>query len=306
MKRKLGIVLLTTAMLLGLAATASADDTTWGYGAWNVPKRTTDWTPDGVWKEGEYYKIDLSAQPEGTVNYQVWDENGDYDYAENINFGMSWDADYLYTYISFEAYYAYSDTVFDACCVQFSGTDYGAVGEDPRLEYGITFNTIDNCNRTAQWYDWLESGYANGGNTEDFEVFIRDGIVTYEMRTPFTAFTTATPEENAKMGVTYVIGNGQGEGRRVQTQIGWGCAESKAAEKHCAITLTAAEPIPERTGEPYYILFHNIGNGQKNQDYFNYYENTADYDSGLCSWQWEATDEKAASAYAGDLLKTLP
>lgn len=115
-----------------------------------------------------------------------------------------------------------------------------------------------------------------------------------------------TPEENAKMGVTYVIGNGQGEGRRVQTQIGWGCAESKAAEGHCPITLTAEEPAPERTGQPYYILFHNIGNGQKNQDYFNYYENTADHDSGLCSWQWEATDEKEASAYAGDLLKTLP
>ena len=187
MKQKLLIALLTAAAVTGLlagnvVAGATADDT-WGTGGWDVPKQRTTWNPDGVWMEGEYYNVDLSTQPEGTVNYHVWDENGDYDYAENINFGMSWDENYLYTFISFEGYYAYSDIVFDACCVQFSGTDYGEVGPESRLEYGITFNTIDDCNRTAQWCDWLNSGYANGGNTEDFRVFIRDGIVTYEMRT---------------------------------------------------------------------------------------------------------------------------
>lgn len=302
MKQKLLIALLATAAVAGLLAGNVAADDNWGTGGWDVPKQRTTWNPDGVWMEGEYYTVDLDSQPEGTVNYSGVEDG----WLQDFSFGMSWDEQYLYTYIMYAGGYTYGDQVWDGTCIQFSGTDYGAEGGDNRLEYGVTWNINEDCNETCNWYDWLNSGYGNGTNTDDFAVFIRDGWVVYEMRTPFEAFTTATVAEDAKMGVCYVIGVGNGDGQRIQTQIGNGVAEYKDAKDHCPITLVAEQPEPERTGQPYYILFHNIGNGQVHSDYEKYYENTDDHDSGYCSWQWEATDDKDASAYIGDLLKTLP
>lgn len=268
MKQKLLIALLTAAAITGLlagnvAADATADET-WGTGGWDVPKQRTTWNPDGAWMEGEYYNVDLSAQPEGTVNYVFGDEE---QLVKDFSLGMSWDEEYLYTFIMFEGGYNYTDAIWDGCCIQFSGTDYGNVDGTARLEYGITFNTNENCNRTILWRDYLNSGYANGGNTDDFQVFIRDGMVVYEMRTPFSAFSTIENiGEGNKVGVCYVIANNANNSNFAHTQIGYGISGEygKVAEKHCPITLTAAPEAETWENNGYNAHFHNIGG-----DWFN-------------------------------------
>lgn len=259
MKQKLLIALLTAAAVTGLlAGNVAADattDGTWGTGGWDVPKQRTAWNPDGVWMEGEYYTVDLSTQPEGTVNY-AGNSDG---WVQDFSMGMSWDEDYLYTFIMFEGGYCYTDTIWDGCCIQFGGTDVGNTGFD-RLEYGITFNTNDDCNRTALWGDYLNSGYADGTDTDDFRVFIRDGMVVYEMRTPFSAFSLTSIEENAQVGVCYVIANGNDD-RLSHTQIGYGITGDygKVAERFCPITLTAAPEAETWENNGYNVHFHNIG-----------------------------------------------
>lgn len=180
---------------------------------------------------------------------------------KDFSFGMSWDEGYLYTYITFEGGCDYTQEVWNGTCIQIGGTDYGTEEVNDRLEYGITWDTDNDCNRTILWNDYLNSEYANGTDTDDFAVFFRDGWVVYEIRTPFSAFSTDTEiAEGDKFGVCYVIANG--DGRYAHTQIGWGITGmyGKNAGMHCPIRLTAAIEAEEWDSSGYDVLFVNIGN----------------------------------------------
>ena len=68
MKRKLWSVLLLAVLTTVLLSTAAAADG-WGTGGWDVAKRQTEWKPDGVWAEGEYYSVDPDAR--NTMNIEA-------------------------------------------------------------------------------------------------------------------------------------------------------------------------------------------------------------------------------------------
>lgn len=261
MKRKLLIALLSAMAVTVVASAATTvayatDD--WGTGGWNVPKQRTTWNPDGVWMEGEYYKVDLDNQPDDTVNH--WGNENDW--VNDFYMGMSWDEEYLYTYFTFQGGCNYSKEVWDGTCIQFGGTDYGKEGND-RLEYGITWNTNIDDNQTILWCDYLGTGYADGTDTDDFVVLFRDGWVIYEMRTPFSAFSTIESiGEGDKVGVCYVICTGSGNYNYAQTQIGYGITGWKNAGDHCPITLTAAPEVEEQETNGYALEFFNLRTGQ--------------------------------------------
>ncbi len=308
MKRKLWTVLLLAALTTTLLSTAAAAED-WGSGGWEVAKRKADWNPDGIWAEGEYYSVDPAYD---TENYQAPNDEL-YERAENLNYmmAMSWDEDYLYTYISYQAPSepVVSAELWDGHVIQFSGTDVGnetiynengEVTDDPRLEIGITRNFETDEKISTNWCTWLDSDYGFDSNcTDDFEAFFCDGWVTYEFRVPFAAFSEITPAVNEQVGVAYVIAVGDGDWNYSHVQIGQGVTGGKHAELHSAITLTDTFAFPERDGNAYYILFHNIGNNNPHSEYFSYYE------SGD-SLQYYGTDGAEDTAYADDLLALLP
>ncbi|MBQ3179048.1 MAG: leucine-rich repeat protein [Clostridia bacterium] len=308
MKRKLWTALLLAALTTTLLSTAAAAED-WGSGGWEVAKRKADWNPDGIWAEGEYYSVDPAYD---TENYQAANDEL-YERAENLNYmmAMSWDEDYLYTYISYQAPAepVVSADLWDGHVIQFSGTDVGnetiynengEVTDDPRLEIGITRNFETDEKISTNWCTWLDSDYGFDSNcTDDFEAFFCDGWVTYEFRVPFAAFSEITPAVNEQVGVAYVIAVGDGDWNYSHVQIGQGVTGGKHAELHSVITLTDTFEFPERDGNAYYILFHNIGNNNPHSEYFSYYE------SGD-SLQYYGTDGAEDTAYADDLLALLP
>ncbi|MBQ3590489.1 MAG: leucine-rich repeat protein, partial [Clostridia bacterium] len=327
MKRKLWSVLLLAVLTTVLLSTAAAADG-WGTGGWDVAKRQTEWKPDGVWAEGEYYSVDPDAR--NTMNIEASDDYNR-ELAENLDYrlAMSWDEDYLYTYISYHEPNGYVVTpdLWDGNVIQFSGTDVGnetiydenGVKDDPRLEVGFAMDFDGNVTEVGSkvsinWCNWLDDAFGHGTYfdeesdkmvygtdcADDFDVFFCDGWVTVEFRVPFSAFSKITPAVGKKVGVAYVISVGNGnDGEYALLQIGEGITGRKHAEKHSPITLTAAPVIPERTGNAYYILFHNIGMTNPHSKYLSYYE------SGN-SLQYYGTDGAEDTAYVDDLFALLP
>lgn len=133
--------------------------------------------------------------------------------------------------------------------MQICYADTGNTGTD-RLEYAIgtsseTGNLLFNC-----YSDYLNTGYmAEGGTDACCSVNVtEDGdLVTYEFRTPFTAFSTVTPQAGNTYGLCYVIswGNstldddGSLNWKVLQTQLASGCTGSsgKAAQNFAKFTL---------------------------------------------------------------------
>ena len=218
MKRKLWSVLLLAVLTTVLLSTAAAADE-WGTGGWDVAKRQTEWKPDGVWAEGEYYSVDSAYL---TKNICASDEDN-WNIANDLNYmmAMSWDEDYLYTYISYHEPNGYVVTpdLWDGNVIQFSGTDVGnetiydenGVKDDPRLEVGFTKDFDGNVTEAGSklsinWCNWLNASFGHGTyfdveNNErgfgtdcadDFDVFFCDGWVTVEFRVPFSAFSINT------------------------------------------------------------------------------------------------------------------
>ena len=316
MKRKLWTALLLTVLTTVLLSTAAAADG-WGTGGWNVPKRQTDWNPDGVWMEGEYYSVDLACD---TKNVQASDDENR-NMADNLNYmiAMSWDEEFLYTYISYEEPNGYVVTpdLWDGNVIQFSGTDVGQYGGAPRLEIGLAKDFFGNvtdqdAKLSINWSDWLESGYGYGTSynpetdervfdvtcADDFEVFYCDSTVTYEFRVPFSAFSEITPAAGEEVGVAYVISTGNGEGAYAHTQIGRGITGGKAAELHSPITLTDVPDISVQFPEEVYqygILFHNIGMTNVRSNFDNIYLDEANGYQNL----------EEGTAFAEDLLGIL-
>lgn len=249
MKKTLSLIL--ASVLAGaMALTASAgsveaeavganyDGPGFGFGVKGIAA-DVEWAADGVWTEGEYAEIDVdNTWVSGAANDAAND-----DAAKNLDFklGMSWDAEYLYTYIEFVDANGHDNTwgadptsMWYSGAVQANFAEVDAEGED-RLEYGIGL-TSDSGEEIVNV--WAPKSYDPTG--DDFEVIIDGDTVIYEFRTPIAGFSSVKAEEGAQYGVCYVISWGNAQDY-IHTQLGQGCTGfGKNAKGFADITLEEA------------------------------------------------------------------
>lgn len=255
--KKLWLLPLTALLVSATALAANASfvqEEDLGKVAFDIGHIQTEWIPDGIWTEGEYTRI---ARKTSWLSAYVYDE-ANMDTARNLAFelGLSWDEEYVYTFVQFvdpDGHVCPMDAdislLWAAGCMQICYADTGNTGTD-RLEYAIgtsseTGNLLFNC-----YSDYLNTGYmAEGGTDACCSVNVtEDGdLVTYEFRTPFTAFSTVTPQAGNTYGLCYVIswGNstldddGSLNWKVLQTQLASGCTGSsgKAAQNFAKFTL---------------------------------------------------------------------
>ena len=245
---------------VAMAATALATNASFvqeedlGKVAFDIGHIQTEWTPDGVWTDGEYTRIERKTS---WLSAYVYDE-ANMDTARNLEFalGLSWDEEYVYTFVQFvdpDGHVCPMDAdisyLWAAGCMQICYADAGNTGRD-RLEYAIgtsseTGNLLFNC-----YSDYLNTGYMSESGTDaccSVNVTEDGDLVTYEFRTPFTAFSTVAPQAGNTYGLCYVISwgnstladNGSLNWKVLQTQLASGCTGSsgKAAQNFAKFTL---------------------------------------------------------------------
>ena len=205
---------------------------------------TVEWTADGEWTEGEYAEIDVKKTWISTSN----GDDANADVTKNLDFtlGMSWDSDYIYTYIEFVDADGHANdkdaevgNIWQVGAVQMNFAEVDAAG-DQRLEYGAALSSVTGDYLTTVWADYLGSGYAVPA--DDF-VVVEDGdTMIYELRTPISAFSTVAAKVGAQYGVCYVISWGNTYEDYRHTQLAAGCTgdAGKAADLFAKITLEEA------------------------------------------------------------------
>ena len=208
--------------------------------AFAVKPAAAAWTADGVFTEGEYHTIDVK---DTWISAAVADSEY-LEQAKNLDFdlAMSWDSEYLYTYIRYEdpnGHYNSSGSeygIWTTDCLQLNYAEADAAGL-ARLEYGIGHSTLSNKKITYMWDDYLDSGYTIP--EEDFSVTVDGKWITYECRTPISAFAQGIPVAGAQYGLCYVISYGNQETGYLHTQLASGCTGfHKDAADFATITLT--------------------------------------------------------------------
>ncbi|MBQ4576594.1 MAG: hypothetical protein IJB07_02575 [Firmicutes bacterium] len=248
MKKTLSLILaglLTVAM--GTAAfaghVAEEDRGNIKFGVKGIAE-TVEWTADGEWTEGEYAEIDVKKTWISTSN----GDDANVDVTKNLDFtlGMSWDADYIYTYVEFvdaDGHANENDAdptlIWQTGAMQINFAEVDAAG-DQRLEYGIGLSSATGNFLTNVWADSIGSGYAV---PEDDFIVIEDGdTMIYEFRTPVSAFSSVAAKVGAQYGVCYVISWGNTYEDYRHTQLAAGCTgdAGKAADLFAKITLEEA------------------------------------------------------------------
>ena len=185
----------------------------------------TKWNPDGTWSPDEYTEIPVQASWISAVTA----DDANLDAAKNLDFtlGMSWDEEYVYTFVQHEDQNGYSSpydtdpgSMWYESCMQVCYTDADQIG-DQRLEYGIT-RSSDTGNLLANvWADYLGIGYVP--TDSDYTVVVDGNVVTYEFRTPFSAFSKLQTAQGNTYGLCYVISWGN-EQDYIHTQLASGCS----------------------------------------------------------------------------------
>ena len=244
MKKTLSLILagvLTAAMALSASAAYADCDAEIKFGVKGIAADVT-WAADGVWTEGEYAEIDIKPS---WMSAAVSDE-ANLDAAKNLDVkvGMSWDADYLYSYVEFydanghdNTYGADPGNMWQAGAVQVSAAEVDSVAGD-RLEYGVAVTSDTNEQIDVVWADYLGSGYTATGNF----IAINDGdTMIYEIKTPFSAFSTVAAKEGAQYGLNLLFAWGNGADY-IHSQLSAGCSgdPGKAADRFADITLEEA------------------------------------------------------------------
>jgi len=244
MKKTLSLILagvLTAAMALSASAAYADCDAEIKFGVKGIAEGVT-WTADGEWTEGEYAEIDVKSS---WMSAAVSDE-ANLDAAKNLDvkIGLSWDAENLYTYIEFydanghdNTYGADPGNMWQAGAVQVSAAEVDSVGGD-RLEYGVAVTSDTNEQITVNWADYLGTGYDATGNF----IAINDGdTMIYEIKTPFSAFSTVAAKEGAQYGLNLLFAWGNGTDY-IHSQLSAGCSgdPGKAADRFADITLEEA------------------------------------------------------------------
>jgi len=209
-----------------------------GEVAFTVEQATAEWAADGTYTAGEYFDIDVENTWMSAFSHDPFlTEN-----VKNLPFdlAMSWDEDYLYSYVKFTAPGGYVQTpagdagnMWGYTCLQVSAADVDCTGED-RLEYGLATDT-DGDMISAVWGDYI-GGFDPEG---DYGVFVNGNTVVYEVRTPFTAFSDAAPTNGNKYGVNYVLSTSLNPDNLRHTQLASGCTgdPGKDASRFATITL---------------------------------------------------------------------
>lgn len=215
--------------------------------AFSVNKAAAAWAPDGVYTPGEYF--DIAVDTTWRSSACGTDANDDTAFNLDYKLALSWDENYFYTYIQFtdpnghdNTYGADPANMWQAGALQINHADEDQMGES-RLEYGIGLTSDTNEMITNVWADYLVSGFVPKAN-EDFIVTVDGDLVTYEARTPFTAFTTMEAKEGAIVSCCYVISWGNGTDY-CHTQLAEGCTgNGKDAGAFAMVTLAGVGEVP--------------------------------------------------------------
>ena len=224
---------------MAVASSASIEEEDRGNISFDIHRINGTWTPDGEWSDGEYAEVDVkNTWISAACNDEANDET-----AKNLDFklGMSYDDNYVYGFVQFVDPNGHDNAWDDdAGSMWYSGAmqiNYSDVDEtgDQRLEYGIgVTNSGKKINNT--WGDYLGGGFETADG--DWTCVVDDDTITYEFRTPFSAFSdTVKGKEGDQIGVCYVISWGN-EQDYAHTQLASGCTGwGKVAENYAKVTL---------------------------------------------------------------------
>lgn len=208
--------------------------------SFDIHRINATWTPDGEWSDGEYAEVDHKTS---WISAATNDE-ANLDAAKNLDFklGMSYDDQYVYTYVQFvdanghdNAWDDEAGNMWYSGALQINFSDADEAG-DQRLEYGIGL-TNSGKKITNTWGDYLGTGFEAAD--ADWTCNVDGDTVTYEFRTPFSAFSdTVKGKEGDQIGFCVVISWGN-EQDYIHTQLSSGCTgdPGKAADNYAKVTL---------------------------------------------------------------------
>ncbi len=216
------------------------------------------WNPDGILSEGEYTVIEtnpdwISAAVANSENMEA---------ARNLNYtlAMSWDRNYIYTYIRYEDANGHSNlwendtgSMWLSGCVQAGFSEAGEVGYKS-LEYGIGVTSDSNAQISVVWSDYMDSKFKPSAG--DYKVTCEGNVLVYEYRTPVSAFSHVSPRNGARYGMSFVLSWGNGNQQDfdyIQTALGAGITGTpgKDASRYAKITLEGPDDPIAPPFEPY-------------------------------------------------------
>lgn len=270
-------------------------------------KPATNWKADCTWSDGEYTEIDV---PTSWISTSMSDP-ANYEYAKTlpIKMGMSWDEDYIYTYLEYEDPNGHNNTfgnnpynMWLSGCVQAGFSDDGATGSN-RMEYGITRTSDTNELISTVWSnrnDYVENSdpYTDWEpSTNDYNVQVNGNTVTYEFRTPISSFSNVAPEESVSYRVGYVLSWGN-DRASAHTCIGSGISgwAGKQAANFMKVTLVGNTTAADLTGDGTIDTADLV----LLQDYFS--GNTADFDPTKADFNGDGVFTRADVMYLARAL----
>ncbi len=263
MKKTLSLILaglLVAGMAVVASASGNSPEADRGNIKFGVPgiAETVEWTADGVWTEGEYAEIEWKS----SWISAAWNLDDEAELCQNLDFklGMSWDKDYLYTYVEFVDPNEHENSMDDnlgniwqSGAIQMNVADVDSVDTD-RLEYGVALSSATDNKLSTNWADRIGNGYgADNGAINDFECVVDGDTVIYEIRTPIKEFSEVAAKVGTQYGYCLVISWGNGADH-AHTQLASGCTgdAGKQAGNFADITLEEAivvETEPETVAE---------------------------------------------------------
>lgn len=208
--------------------------------SFDIHRINATWTPDGEWSDGEYAPVDV----QNTWISAATNDEANLDAAKNLDFklGMSYDDTYVYGYVQFvdanghdNAWDDEPGSMWYSGALQINFSDADEAG-DQRLEYGIGL-TNNGKKITNTWGDYIGGGFESAD--ADWTCDVDGDTVTYEFRTPFSAFSDSVKgKEGDKLGFCLVISWGN-EQDYIHTQLASGCTgdPGKAADNYAKVTL---------------------------------------------------------------------
>lgn len=249
-------VMLMMVIALGVSSFASTtipDDD--GNIFFDVPGCLAAPVLDGVINDGEYSLIETKpSQWSRAVSDDDNDGLAD-DLPKNAKVYMCWDADYIYyasTFVAPNGFYSiWADDpggMWYSGAIQMEYCDTASRDEDTtnRLEYGIGI-TADGTKVTTVWANPEDFPDALTAEMipDNFAMKVDGNNVTFEVRTPWTAFQAAKGAVGVQCGITVVYSIGL-EQDYVHAQLAAGCTgEGGKNVIHTALlTMVEAPPPP--------------------------------------------------------------
>ena len=221
--------------------------------AFGVKKAAAAWAPDGTYTPGEYF--DIAVDESWRSSACADDANDQTAFGLDYKLALSWDETYFYTYIQFTDPNGHDNTwgadpasMWYSGAIQINLADDDQMGES-RLEYGVGLTSDSNQLISNVWADYLGSGFSPVAN-EDYIVTVDGDVVTYEARTPFTAFTEKEAKEGEIVSCCYVLSWGNGQDY-CHTQLAEGCTgNGKDAGAFAMVTLEGVGDVSAAAAAP--------------------------------------------------------